>query len=151
MSAVKPLRSELHVLFGEIENGEHWPDEAKHMVELAVPPLLQVRLNRRQLYVNRAIAGPLTVAFANILERGLQDQVKSFDGCYCIRKQRGDLLRLSVHAWGMAVDINAATNQLGTRGDIPVELVKCFTDAGFIWGGEWHRPDPMHFQFVTED
>lgn len=149
MSAARPLRSELPVLFGEIEDG-HWADEAKHMVTIDVPPQLHAGLNRR-MYVNRAIAQPLLDAFANILDRKLEGQVKSFDGCYCIRKRRGDLLRLSVHSWGMAVDINAATNQLGTRGDMSVELAQCFIDAGFVWGMEWHRPDPMHFQFVTED
>jgi hypothetical protein len=26
------------------------------------------------------------------------------------------------------------------------ELVACFKDAGFDWGGEWSKPDGMHFQ-----
>jgi len=28
------------------------------------------------------------------------------------------------------------------------ELVQCFKDAGFDWGGDWTRPDGMHFQLA---
>ena len=29
------------------------------------------------------------------------------------------------------------------------QLVKCFTDANFDWGGNWKTPDGMHFQLAT--
>ncbi len=51
----------------------------------------------------------------------------------------------------MAVDINASTNQLGADGDMSPELVACFEDEGFVWGGRWKRKDCMHYEFVTED
>jgi hypothetical protein len=79
-------------------------------------------------------------------------------GCFAPRPKRvnGDL---SVHSWGLAVDINpdanplaaqpgpvAAVGQLGR--DIPDAWVQAFEDVGFVWGGRFHRPDPMHFQWV---
>ena len=30
-------------------------------------------------------------------------------------------------------------------------LVKCFTDAGFGWGGNYSRPDGMHFTLAGFD
>lgn len=155
--SVAPMRSELPVLFGDIDSNPKasnviWEHEQKHMMALDVPSLLRIQMGHAKIYCNRAMAVPLRQALDNIVERGLAAQVKSFDGCFCIRRARGDALRLSVHSWGMAIDINAATNQLGTRGNMTTELAACFLDEGFIWGGEWaHRPDPMHFQYVQED
>ena len=52
----------------------------------------------------------------------------------------------STHAWGMALDINALTNVLGTEGDMPEEVVRQWEIEGGEWGGDWSRPDPMHFE-----
>jgi hypothetical protein len=55
---------------------------------------------------------------------------------------------MSLHSWGLAIDINAATNRFGGKPTMSAELVKCFTDAGFDWGGVWSNPDGMHFQLA---
>ena len=52
----------------------------------------------------------------------------------------------STHAWGIALDINALTNVLGTEGDMPEEVVRQWEIEGGEWGGDWSRPDPMHFE-----
>ena len=145
----RPLRSELSVMFGEIVDGK-WADESHHMVLVDFPDRLKP-LGVVRVYCNRAMAVPLRQALDNIVERGCIHQITSFDGCFNIRKQRGDLLRLSVHAWGMAVDFNAGENELGSAGNMTKEFIACFEDVGFEWGGRWHRPDPQHFQYVTED
>jgi hypothetical protein len=56
--------------------------------------------------------------------------------------------RLSQHAFGTAIDINAAANALGsTRTDIP-DAAALAAKYGLEWGGNWKgRPDPMHFEF----
>lgn len=69
----------------------------------------------------------------------------SFDGTYVWRAKRNGE-KLSTHSWGIAIDLNASTNQLGSRGDMPVEVIRAFGEEGWEWGGDWHRPDPMHFQ-----
>ena len=42
--------------------------------------------------------------------------------------------------------VNAAWNGFGKKPTLSKEFVKCFTDAGFDWGGLWAKPDSMHFQ-----
>ena len=83
--------------------------------------------------------------FENVKKRGLEDQVKTWDGCFNIRKKRG-ASSSSLHSWGLAIDINAAWNGFGKKPTMSPELVACFTDAGMDWGGTWSTPDGMHFQ-----
>ena len=90
----------------------------------------------------------LEAALTNIVTRGLVDQLRSWDGCFNIRPMRGGT-NYSLHSWGVAIDINAATNRMGTIGDMSGEMVACWTDAGWDWGGDWDRPDPMHYQLRT--
>lgn len=52
----------------------------------------------------------------------------------------------SNHAFGLAIDVNALTNVLGTAGDMPMEVVEQWEIEGGDWGGDWSRPDPMHFE-----
>lgn len=53
----------------------------------------------------------------------------------------------SNHSKGKAIDINAPKNTRGTRGDIPITIVRLFESYGFVWGGRWTWTDPMHFEF----
>ncbi len=58
---------------------------------------------------------------------------------------------LSQHAFGNAIDINAAANpmlkgQLQT--DLPPNTAEIAAKYGLTWGGTWkNRPDPMHFEW----
>ena len=67
------------------------------------------------------------------------------DWSYQNRVVRGGSSK-SNHAFGLAVDINALTNVLGTTGDMPVEVIRQWEIEGGDWGGAWVRPDPMHFE-----
>lgn len=88
---------------------------------------------------------PLGVAFKNLIDTGCVRELKTWDGCFNIRKKRG-LTSMSLHSWGIAVDLNAFENGLNQQPKLSHEFVKCFTDAGFDWGGIWQRKDGMHFQ-----
>ncbi len=68
------------------------------------------------------------------------------DWSYQNRSIRGQATAKSNHAFGLAVDVNALTNVLGTEGDIPSEVVEQWETEGGEWGGDWSRPDPMHFE-----
>lgn len=124
------------------------PTTEATMVLVNVPASLQVGAIPRRIYCNKYLRGPLLQALQNIVDRKLGDQVRTWDGCFQIRKQRGSLFAASLHSWGLAIDINAAWNRLGAKPTMSPELVKCFTDAGFEWGGNWRRPDGMHFQLA---
>lgn len=69
--------------------------------------------------------------------------------------------RLSVHAFGAAIDINAAFGDYWLwakrpdgapvwRNRIPQEIVEIFERHGFIWGGRWYHFDSLHFEYRPE-
>lgn len=121
------------------------PELEKDMVLWDVPAELEMGVIPKRLYCNKRMVLPLTNAFKNIINRKLVGQLKTWDGCFNIRKKRG-ASSLSLHSWGLAIDINAAWNGFGKSPTMSKELVACFTDAGFDWGGLWRRADGMHFQ-----
>lgn len=120
-------------------------NELKYMTLWDVPTHLEIGIIPKKLYCNKLMVGPLMQAFSNIIDRGLVSELKTWDGCFNVRRKRG-LKSLSLHSWGIAIDINAAWNGLGKEPTMSQKLVKCFTDCGFEWGGTWTRKDGMHFQ-----
>lgn len=121
------------------------PTTEKFMTVWDVPSYLEHGHIPKKLYCNRDLINPLSIALRNVIDRGLVDQIKTWDGCFNIRNKRG-ASSPSLHSWGIAIDINAAWNGFGKTPTMSPELVKCFTDAGFDWGGTWSKPDGMHFQ-----
>ena len=97
------------------------------------------------IYMNKDMVPHFAAAMQNIKSRCRTSELKTFDGCFNPRKQRGSNDMWSAHSWGMAIDLNAAENQIGTPGKLSQGFVKCWTDAGFYWGGNFFRKDPMHF------
>ena len=103
---------------------------------------------RRRHLQPAALFAPLRRALRTLERRGLSSVVDRADyaGCFAPRRIPGSG-SLSLHAWGLAIDINAAANpRLGdSRQDR--RLVRAMEDAGFTWGGRWPTvPDPMHFE-----
>jgi hypothetical protein len=71
-----------------------------------------------------------------------------FGGTFNYRLVRGGS-SLSLHAYGIAIDLDPAHNALGdTTPRMPAFVVKAFEDKGWFWGGRWKgsRCDGMHFQ-----
>jgi len=70
-------------------------------------------------------------------------------GGYNRRPIRGTTDEWSAHAFGGAVDINAATNPMGGKGtDMPADIADIASRHGLYWGGRFHGKsyDPMHFE-----
>ena len=88
---------------------------------------------------------PLTKAFQNLIQTGRVEELKTWNGCFNIRKKVGGTTS-SLHSWGIAVDLNAAWNGFNKPPTLSEGFVQCFIDAGFEWGGYWKRSDGMHFQ-----
>lgn len=62
---------------------------------------------------------------------------------------RGSASR-SLHSFGVALDIDPATNPQGKplRTDIPWYVRSLAASHGITWGGSWkRRPDAMHFEY----
>lgn len=124
------------------------PVKENNMTLWDVPAELEIGVIPKRLYCNKDIVRPLSAAFRNLIDRGYVTELKTFDGCFNIRKQRGAQSQ-SLHSWGVAIDVNAAWNGLGKVPKLSVGFVSCFTDAGFDWGGTWKRLDGMHFQLSS--
>jgi hypothetical protein len=127
--------------------GDPSTNEGKFMIVWDVPACCEHGAIPKRVYCNKDLKPLLEVAFKNVNERGLASQVKTWDGCFNIRKKRG-ATSMSLHSWGLAIDFNAAWNGFGKKPTMSPELVKCFTDAGLDWGGTWSKPDGMHFQIA---
>jgi len=124
------------------------PTKESSMVLWDVPANLEVGVIPKRLYCNKDMVAPLSQAFKNLIDTGFVKELKTFDGCFNIRKKRG-LSSMSLHSWGIAIDINAAWNALNATPTLSAGFVKCFIDAGFEWGGTWERKDGMHFQLKS--
>ncbi len=124
------------------------PELEKSMIVWDVPTELEIGMIPKKIYCNKDMVKPLTTAFKNLIDTGHVKELKTWDGCFNIRKKRG-LSTMSLHSWGIAIDVNAAWNGLNVEPKLSPGFVKCFTDAGFDWGGTWKRKDGMHFQLSS--
>ena len=100
---------------------------------------------------HRLLIPQLGAALAEIDRKGLDRHIDAdrYGGCYVPRFIGRDPRRgLSLHAFGLALDLNVSTNHYGTRGDMDTRIVAIFNKWGFAWGGTWSTPDPMHFELA---
>lgn len=118
------------------------PKELNHAFKFVDP-----KSKRHGFYCHKLLVIQFGNVYRKIVAAGLEKELKSFDGCFNIRNIRGKE-NMSTHSWGIAVDHNAATNPLGAEPKMHEGIVKCFEGEGFSWGGNWKRPDGMHFQFA---
>lgn len=148
-SIVRPV--ELKQSFGEfavrVPYGEDWIDieprwVRRNIITRRVPILGAVTCHR-------AMIAPLRRALGRLQRRGLARLVDPGDyaGCFAARRIPGSG-SLSLHAWGLAVDINASENPQGSRPRQDPRVVRAFERVGFTWGGRWPTaPDGMHFEW----
>jgi len=125
------------------------PEKEKGMLVWDVPTELEIGVIPKKIYCNVAMLLPLKAAFVNLIKTGCVKELKTWDGCFNIRNKRSGGTP-SLHSWGVAVDVNAAWNRFHAPPTLSERFVGCFVDAGFDWGGDWSRPDGMHFQLTKE-
>jgi hypothetical protein len=98
---------------------------------------------------NKAYLPQLRAAMNEVVQQGLASQInpEQYAGCYYPRYiGRSPSNGLSLHSWGIAVDINVPGNMPGTRGEIDRRVVTIMKKWGMAWGGDWSYTDPMHFE-----
>ena len=103
----------------------------------------------KRIFINTDFKNRLYAAFKELEQKGLQREIKTFDGCYVDRPVRGSS-SISLHSWAMAMDINASFEQLGqTFTHFSKPFIDIMTKYVF-WGGNYHgRKDPMHFSLYN--
>ncbi|MBK7882512.1 MAG: M15 family metallopeptidase [Chitinophagaceae bacterium] len=97
-----------------------------------------------KVFINKDFRKKITIAFKALEEKGLHKEIKTFDGCYVDRLSRGLKVK-SLHAWAMAIDLNAAANPLGGPIKFSVAFLQTMKDCGIYCGAYWKRKDGMHF------
>jgi hypothetical protein len=96
---------------------------------------------------HRLMIPQLRGALQAVQNAGLAATVHHYDGCYVPRFiERDPTHAISLHTWGIAIDIDAQTNGRGTAGTMDPRVVSIFKQWGFRWGGDWSYTDPMHFE-----
>lgn len=121
------------------------PKLEKNMVKYSIPVNIKPKCFPKTIYCNKDLVAPLEKALSNCMKRNLLGKITSFDGCFNIRQKKGNDT-YSLHSWGIALDINATSNGYGAKPQLDRQVVACFEEAGFHWGGYWKIPDGMHFQ-----
>lgn len=110
----------------------------------------------RHIRFHKKAAPALKAALDEIWEHYGKDQrkidslgISKYAGAYNPRKIRGSATKWSNHAYGAAIDLNAAENGFGKgKGSIPQPVIDAFKRQGARWGGDYvGRTDPMHFEF----
>ncbi|MGH9196423.1 MAG: M15 family metallopeptidase, partial [Acidimicrobiia bacterium] len=140
--------------FGYIQNedGTIAPDPAwvkKNIVKSKVPILGDV-------VCHRYLIPQLKAALSEIEGEGAAASIDVADyhyqgGCFVPRLIRGqDPGRsVSMHAWGLAIDINVKQNPAGSPSKMDPRVVAAFERWGFRWGGRWSPPDAHHFELAA--
>ena len=98
---------------------------------------------------HRVLIPQLASALKEIQDRGLAKAIdpSQFAGCYVPRFIGRDASKpISMHAWGLALDINAVDNPQGAEPKMDLGVVEIFERWGFRWGGRWSPPDGHHFE-----
>lgn len=132
-------------------------DWAKNnIVKVSLPALSKATGGKyTSMYWHKSADEQLVKFFEELEKQNLHTKILSFAGSYVPRFIRGSRSQLSNHSWGTAFDINVPYNGLnktpaliGQKGCIR-ELVPIAHDYGFYWGGNFSRPDGMHFEIAV--
>jgi hypothetical protein len=96
---------------------------------------------------HRVVLPQLRAALTEVVSRGLAAAIhpEEYAGCYYPRYIAGTT-QLSLHSFGIALDLNVPGNRRGTVGEMDRTVVEIFKRWGFAWGGDWAYTDPMHFE-----
>ncbi|MFC4261914.1 M15 family metallopeptidase [Ferruginibacter yonginensis] len=97
-----------------------------------------------KMLINKDFKKVLGVAFRKLQERGQHTEIKTFDGCYNHRLSVG-LKVLSLHAWALAIDMNAKENPLKGAVRWSAGFLQTMRECGIYCGADWKRKDGMHF------
>lgn len=147
-----PKEADAASFYGHSDGSSRW--EGENLVLFDSPydlymdgqPVRRIRCHRLVKDSLLRILNKIRDLYPSALERATAG-VDQYDGCYNYRAVRG-ASHLSMHAYGAAIDMDAAHNALGaTHGRMPMAVVNLFKAEGWRWGGDYqNRKDFMHFE-----
>lgn len=108
--------------------------------------LTTVNMQGKRVTVYSGAARAFTELAKELEKRGYR--IRSAGG-YNYRNMTGSN-KLSMHAYGRAVDINPERNPYSKRliTDMPRDISAVAKRLGLVWGGDWRRiKDAMHFEY----
>ena len=157
---------DMNAFYGDPDKGrDGLPDrewEVASLVKISTPyPMILAwnGLPLQRITVHKKCASSLMKILAIIGQEFSQKEIDQFHlnrfgGAYNFRTMRGSN-KLSIHAWGAAIDLAPDLNPLGRPAGLkqfmmPERAVKIFESEGWEWGGLWKRPDGQHFQAARE-
>jgi len=134
---------------------------SSNLIQLEIPYPMRIAwdVNTKvtKIQVHKLVAPKLKAVFDELLETyGLakiqQLGIDLFGGCYNYRKQRGGS-DWSRHAWGIAIDLDPARNQLKQTSKTAQfakpeykKMIEIFYKHGFVGLGPEKNYDFMHFE-----
>ena len=133
-----------------------WEESALAMMPLAVPLIYAYDASQsvRRVRAHRLMVEHLVATLQACLAAGVPLQRMKYGGCYQWRPKR-TAAQLSLHTWGIAVDLEPAENPLGEPWAddgrrLHPAIIDTFKKHGWFWGGEFEKTlDPQHFQWAT--
>ncbi len=149
-----PVRSFPNIPHGQKEVVEMymkpWDDvdewEEEWIAPVVLPKELKRLTKRGTIWTNRDLVPVYDSVFNDIVDQGLARHLKTYHGCFNVRKIRGSGTQWSCHSWALAIDLNYAENMLGSEPKMNMGIVEIFERHGYVWGGRFKRKDGCHFQ-----
>jgi hypothetical protein len=156
-----PHQSEVDSFYGDPrgKNGEVNPQwVTANIVKLAPPWQLVTAWDFMPvsvIRVHKKCKKSLERVFDDIWNASGQSQQKInewgmnlYAGGFNFRLMRGGS-RLSMHSWGCAVDFDSSRNAFGDKTPnfvLVPRVLDAFKKEEWTWGGNWTKPDGMHWQ-----
>jgi hypothetical protein len=92
----------------------------------------------------------LEEALKEILVMNLQGEIKTVHDDFSVRMISGSTDVMSVHSWGVALDMNAEINPLGAAGKWSEAFLAVMRRHHIYCGQDWEGlKDPMHFSMIN--
>jgi len=119
---------------------------------LLTPPLGRLFIeiwNYARQQVKKGFPGLTTAEYDVLTQKWLDDRnLTQYGGAFTYRAMRGSD-HLSMHSYGIAIDIDPEHNPLGSKKTtLPKWYINIWKKHGFFWGGDYRkRKDPMHFEY----
>lgn len=157
--------TELEQFYGKFRLGadgyptESWKKEFLTKIKSPYPMVLAWDTTKqvRSITCHKLIAESLSRILQNIADkfygRYTESRVNLFGGVYEFRRVSGSA-KLSLHAYGAAIDLDPERNGRGYLYDggekmISPVVVDIFRLENWKWGGDFINPDCMHFEATT--